>query len=144
DEASQALENPLPARQESPSAYAARRERAVLLAEALKKLPADYEEVIVLRHLEGLAFAKNSLVTRPGPIYTALDISTSRNLEGSMPMSSFINRRHFLGAASGLALAQAAAVAVDEAPNQKLLVGVMGTGGRGTGLAAAFQRPAGV
>jgi RNA polymerase sigma-70 factor (ECF subfamily) len=58
DESSQALENALPARQESPSAHAARRERAVLLAEALKKLPADYEEVIVLRHLEGLTFAK--------------------------------------------------------------------------------------
>jgi RNA polymerase sigma-70 factor (ECF subfamily) len=44
------------ARQSSPSAQAARREQAVLLADALESLPADYREVIVLRHLEGLSF----------------------------------------------------------------------------------------
>src|SRR5207302_2432243 len=37
-----------------------------------------------------------------------------------------------------------AAAQPNERANQKLLVGVMGTGGRGTGLAAAFQRQAGV
>ena len=37
----------------SPSAHAARRERAVLLADALARLPPDYREVIVMRHLEG-------------------------------------------------------------------------------------------
>src|SRR5438309_6213460 len=60
-------------------------------------------------------------------------------------MATIINRRHFLAASagSGLALAKAAAQA-NERANQKLLVGVMGTGGRGTGLAAAFQRQAGV
>jgi RNA polymerase sigma-70 factor (ECF subfamily) len=58
DQSSQALEKALPARHGSPSDHAAQRERAVLLAEALKELPADYEEVIVLRHLEGLSFAE--------------------------------------------------------------------------------------
>ncbi len=42
----------------SPSQHAARREQAVLLADALAKLPDDYREVLVLRHLEGLAFAE--------------------------------------------------------------------------------------
>jgi len=58
DQSSQALEKALPVPQTSPSAHAAQRERAVLLAEALKELPAHYEEVIVLRHLEGLSFAE--------------------------------------------------------------------------------------
>ena len=44
--------------QSSPSQSATRREEAVLLADALDKLPADYAEVIVLRHLEGLPFAE--------------------------------------------------------------------------------------
>jgi RNA polymerase sigma-70 factor (ECF subfamily) len=56
-QSSQALEKGLAARQSTPSDQAARRERAVLLAEALKTLPAEYEEVIVLRHLDGLSFA---------------------------------------------------------------------------------------
>jgi RNA polymerase sigma-70 factor (ECF subfamily) len=42
----------------SPSHSASRRERAVLLADALGKLPADYREVIVLHHLEELTFAE--------------------------------------------------------------------------------------
>ena len=42
----------------SPSSQAARRERAVLLAEALEQLPADYREVIILRHLERVDFAE--------------------------------------------------------------------------------------
>jgi RNA polymerase sigma-70 factor (ECF subfamily) len=40
----------------SPSQQAARREQAVLLANALERLPADYREVIVLRHLESQSF----------------------------------------------------------------------------------------
>jgi RNA polymerase sigma-70 factor (ECF subfamily) len=40
----------------SPSQQAARREQAVLLADALAELPDDYREVLVLRHLEGLTF----------------------------------------------------------------------------------------
>jgi RNA polymerase sigma-70 factor (ECF subfamily) len=56
EQSSQALGGGLVDRQPSPSQQAARRERAVLLADALKALPADYAEVIVLRHLEGLSF----------------------------------------------------------------------------------------
>jgi RNA polymerase sigma-70 factor (ECF subfamily) len=40
----------------SPSQQAARREEAVLLAEALGRLSDDYREVLILRHLEGLGF----------------------------------------------------------------------------------------
>jgi RNA polymerase sigma-70 factor (ECF subfamily) len=44
----------------SPSQQAARREQAVLLADALAKLPEDYREVLVLRHLEGHTFPEIS------------------------------------------------------------------------------------
>jgi RNA polymerase sigma-70 factor (ECF subfamily) len=40
----------------SPSQQAARREQAVLLADALENMPKDYREVLVLRHMEGLTF----------------------------------------------------------------------------------------
>jgi RNA polymerase sigma-70 factor (ECF subfamily) len=40
----------------SPSQRASRREQAVLLADALDRLPADYREVIILRHLSDLTF----------------------------------------------------------------------------------------
>jgi RNA polymerase sigma factor (sigma-70 family) len=50
------LNQVLAAKQSSPSQRAVRREQAMLLAEALGKLPEDYREVIVLRHLEGLSF----------------------------------------------------------------------------------------
>jgi RNA polymerase sigma-70 factor (ECF subfamily) len=56
DTSSQALENGLAKQQLSPSEQAYRREQAVLLADALKTLPSEYEEVIILRHLEGLRF----------------------------------------------------------------------------------------
>ena len=55
DRSSQALAGRLAARQSSPSERAARREQAVLLADALERLPDDYREVIILRYLEGLA-----------------------------------------------------------------------------------------
>src|SRR5207253_7457498 len=55
---SQARDAGLVAKQSSPSQRAARREEAVLLANALTKLPADYAELIVLRHLQGLPFAE--------------------------------------------------------------------------------------
>jgi RNA polymerase sigma-70 factor (ECF subfamily) len=48
----------LAARQSSPSQRAARREEAVLLADALGRLSPDYGEVLFLRHLEGLPFAE--------------------------------------------------------------------------------------
>jgi RNA polymerase sigma-70 factor, ECF subfamily len=42
--------------QSSPSQKAARREQAVILADALDQLPEHYHEVIVLRHFEQLEF----------------------------------------------------------------------------------------
>jgi RNA polymerase sigma-70 factor (ECF subfamily) len=54
DRSSQSLE--LMARESSPSQQASRREQAVLLADALKQLPEDYAEVIILRHFEGMRF----------------------------------------------------------------------------------------
>jgi RNA polymerase sigma-70 factor (ECF subfamily) len=56
DQSSRALGQAVMAPQSSPSQQAARREQAVLLADALEDLPADYREVIILRHLEGLSF----------------------------------------------------------------------------------------
>src|SRR5438874_4132772 len=56
DRSSVMLDRGLVAPQLSPSQQAARREQAVLLADALGELPEDYREVIVLRHLEGLTF----------------------------------------------------------------------------------------
>jgi RNA polymerase sigma-70 factor (ECF subfamily) len=58
DESSRVGDLALMARSSSPSQRAARREEAVLLADALQQLPPDYSEVIVLRHLEGLPFAE--------------------------------------------------------------------------------------
>ncbi len=56
DESSRVLDRGLVATQSSPSERAARREQAVLLADALARLPKPYREVIILRHLEGLSF----------------------------------------------------------------------------------------
>jgi RNA polymerase sigma-70 factor (ECF subfamily) len=56
DQSSNALDRALFAQQSSPSQQAARREQAVLLADALEELPPAYREVIILSHLEGLAF----------------------------------------------------------------------------------------
>lgn len=58
DQSSQVMDGGLVAPTSSPSQRASRREQAVLLADALAKLTADYREVIVLRHLEGLPFAE--------------------------------------------------------------------------------------
>ena len=60
DHSSEALGAALLARTSSPSDRLVRRERAVLLADAIKSLPADYAEVIILRHLEGLSLAEVS------------------------------------------------------------------------------------
>ena len=56
DHSSQALGEGLVAGQSSPSEQAAHREQAVLLAEALARLPEHYREVLILHHLEGLSF----------------------------------------------------------------------------------------
>jgi RNA polymerase sigma-70 factor (ECF subfamily) len=57
-ESSRALERGLFAKQSTPSHQAARREQAVLLADALQQLPEDYREVLVLRHLEERTFVE--------------------------------------------------------------------------------------
>jgi RNA polymerase sigma-70 factor, ECF subfamily len=56
NQSSRLLDHGLVAPQSSPSQRAARREQAVLLADALARLPDDYRDVIVLSHLEGLSF----------------------------------------------------------------------------------------
>jgi RNA polymerase sigma-70 factor, ECF subfamily len=48
----------------SPSSLAVRREQAVLLADALARLPADYREVFILRNLEHVAV--DEIATRMG------------------------------------------------------------------------------
>src|SRR3954464_7387786 len=50
------LETLLAQQAESPSGCASRREDEVLLADTLAQMPADYRDVIVLRHIEGLSF----------------------------------------------------------------------------------------
>jgi len=58
DRSSQALRAALATTGTSPSEGAARGERAVLLANAVERLPEDYRDVIILRHLRGLPFAQ--------------------------------------------------------------------------------------
>ena len=55
---SQALQSMLEMSQTSPSQGAVRTERAVLLASAVERLPDDYRDIIVLRHIQGLEFAQ--------------------------------------------------------------------------------------
>ena len=57
DESSRFLDAGLIAADSSPSQQAAHRETAVILADALERLPEDYREAIVLRQLEGLPFS---------------------------------------------------------------------------------------
>jgi len=56
DNSSRMIGHELAAPMTSPSQQAVRREQAVLLADALAKLPTDYREVLILRHLEGMTF----------------------------------------------------------------------------------------
>jgi RNA polymerase sigma-70 factor (ECF subfamily) len=58
DESSRALDRGLVAPHCSPSRQAARREQAVLLANALGQLPEHYREVMILHHLEGLSLSQ--------------------------------------------------------------------------------------
>ena len=53
DASSQALGAAVASRGSSPSERAARRERAVLLADAIAQLPPDYQQVLILHHMEG-------------------------------------------------------------------------------------------
>ena len=56
DRSSHAMDRGLMTSTSSPSQRAARREQAVILADALEQLPNDYREVMILHHLEGLTF----------------------------------------------------------------------------------------
>ncbi len=56
DQSSQALDRNLVVAQSSPSQQAVRREQSVLLAEALARLPEEWRELLILRHLEGLTW----------------------------------------------------------------------------------------
>jgi RNA polymerase sigma-70 factor (ECF subfamily) len=56
DSSSALLDRGLLARQPSPAQQAAGHEEAVRMSEALARLPQDYRDVVVLRHLEGLTF----------------------------------------------------------------------------------------
>jgi RNA polymerase sigma-70 factor (ECF subfamily) len=56
DQSSIALERGLAAPQSSPSQQAIRREQSVLLAEALARLPEEWRDLLILRHLEGMSF----------------------------------------------------------------------------------------
>ena len=56
DQSSYGLARMLADPRSSPSAAAHRREQSLLVAEALARLPEDYQTVLVLRHLEGLTF----------------------------------------------------------------------------------------
>lgn len=56
DQSSHALDRGLVAEQSSPSQQAVRREQSVLLAEALARLPDEWRDLLILRHLEGLTF----------------------------------------------------------------------------------------
>jgi RNA polymerase sigma-70 factor (ECF subfamily) len=58
DQSSRLLDQGLAAPSSTPSQQVARREQAVLLAEAMSGLPEDYREVLILRHLEELPFAE--------------------------------------------------------------------------------------
>jgi RNA polymerase sigma-70 factor, ECF subfamily len=58
DRSSVAIQDQLADSVASPSAHAVRREQAVLLADALAGLPADYREVFILRNLEQVPVEK--------------------------------------------------------------------------------------
>ena len=60
EQSSRTLEGGLVACASSPSQRAVRREQAVLLADALRTLPADYSEVLFLHYLQGLTFPEVS------------------------------------------------------------------------------------
>jgi RNA polymerase sigma-70 factor, ECF subfamily len=58
EQSSLAVQEALAATATTASAVATQRERAVLLADALEGLPADYRDVVILRNLEGLKFSE--------------------------------------------------------------------------------------
>jgi RNA polymerase sigma-70 factor, ECF subfamily len=78
-ESSAALGKALARAGSTPSAQAARREQAVLLADALEQLPPDYREVIVLRNVQRLPF--DEVAARMGRRSGAVRMLWARALE---------------------------------------------------------------
>ena len=70
DQSSRLMEGALLADDSSPSERTLRRERAVVLADALAALPAHYREVIVLHHLEGMSMTE--VAERMGRTYDSV------------------------------------------------------------------------
>jgi RNA polymerase sigma-70 factor (ECF subfamily) len=89
DESSRGLDLGLAARHSSPSQQAVRREEMVRVADALRRLPEDYRQVLVLRHLEGLSFPE--VARRMGRTPTSVDklwvraLTRLRRVLGVMP-----------------------------------------------------------
>jgi RNA polymerase sigma-70 factor (ECF subfamily) len=79
DRSSQDIEQSLQTGLSTPSGRAAEREQSVVLADALAALPADYREVIVLRHLERLKF--DEIAARMGRSSGAVRMLWTRALE---------------------------------------------------------------
>ena len=79
DQSSLSLQEALAATATTASGVAARRERAVLLADALESLSADYREVVILRNLEGLKF--NEVAARMGRSSGAVRMLWARAIE---------------------------------------------------------------
>jgi predicted dehydrogenase len=59
-------------------------------------------------------------------------------------MSSSMNRRTFLGATAAAGLALRTGTAAEPAASEKIVVAIVGTGGRGTGHATSFAKQPGV
>jgi RNA polymerase sigma-70 factor (ECF subfamily) len=64
DQSSLSVHEALAASAPTASSVASRRERAVMLADALESLSEDYRQVVILRNLEGLKF--NEVAERMG------------------------------------------------------------------------------
>ncbi|MGO9921084.1 MAG: sigma-70 family RNA polymerase sigma factor [Isosphaeraceae bacterium] len=74
-----AIENALASHAISPSEGASRREQAVLLADAVSQLPADYREVFILRTLEHVPF--DQIAPKMGRSVGAVRMLWARALE---------------------------------------------------------------
>jgi RNA polymerase sigma-70 factor (ECF subfamily) len=90
EQSSQALDHSLVAPQSSPSHQAIRREQSVLLAEALGRLPREWRDLLILRHLEGQTFPEvaqrmGRSVDSVKKLWPRALAGLRRLLEGEMP-----------------------------------------------------------
>lgn len=79
DQSSLAVQEALATMATTASSVASRRERAVILADALESLSEDYREVVILRNLEGLKF--NEVAERMGRSCGAVRMLWARAIE---------------------------------------------------------------